>query len=182
MYTTMVPDITFVMHEMEEGYEGGCAIDGSAAFKWVRKTASELFGGKKVIVFGLPGAFTPTCTNSQLPGFDSMFDQFKDKGIDEIWCTSVNDPFVMDKWKVESGIKNVKMLPDGNGDWAKALGMLVDKSNLGFGQRSWRYAMVIDDLKIVENNVFVEDNFPGDLYPTDPYGVSSPENVLENLV
>ena len=174
-----LPDTTFYMHEMEEGFEGGCAIDGSAGFKWVIKRAQDLFADKKVVIFGLPGAFTPTCTNSQLPGYDAMAEDFKALGVDEIWCTSVNDAFVMDKWKVELGVQNVKMLPDGNGTFAEAMGMLVDKSNLGFGKRSWRYAALIDNLEVKE--MWVEDAWSSDLAATDPYGVSSPENVYTQV-
>lgn len=167
-----LPDTTFYMRERDE------TIEGNNPFKWVYKTTKDLFAGKRVLIFGLPGAFTPTCSNSQLPGFEQMYEQFQAKGIDEIWCTSVNDAFVMYQWAKAQGIKNVKMLPDGNGDFAYRLGMLVKKENLGFGKRSWRYAMVVNDLEI--ERTFVE---PGkmDLCPTDPYGESAPENIIKSL-
>lgn len=165
-------DVTFYMRERDEN------IGGDNPFKWVIKRASDLFAGKRVLVFGLPGAFTPTCSNSQLPGFEEMYSEFLDKGIDEVYCTSVNDAFVMYQWAKSQGIENVKMLPDGNGDFAEAMGMLVDKENLGFGQRSWRYAALIEDFNVVR--LFEEPGIMENC-PDDPYGVSSPENVLENI-
>jgi len=167
-----VPDVVFHMRERDE------SIGGDNPFRWVRKTTTELFGGKRVIVFGLPGAFTPTCTNEQLPNFERLYDEFVQAGVDEIWCTSVNDAFSMYQWACQLGIKNVKMLPDGNGDFAEGMGMLVDKSNLGFGKRSWRYASLIDNLVIEES--WVEAGMR-DNCPSDPYEVSNPENVLQSL-
>jgi len=148
-------------------------------FVWDRNTTSELFAGKKVIIFGLPGAFTPTCSNNQLPGFEEKYDDFIAAGIDEIWCTSVNDAFVMHCWAKDRGITKIKMLPDGNGEFAEKMGMLVDKSNLGFGKRSWRYAAIVDDMKIVK--ILEERGYPRDNHPKDPYGESSPENVYSVL-
>jgi peroxiredoxin len=174
-----IPDTTFYMHEYEEGTAAGCTIDGVPPFEWVIKRASDLFAGKKVVVFALPGAFTPTCSAAQLPGYELNFDKFKEYGIDEVYCTSVNDAFVMQSWAVDQKLKNVKMLPDGNGSFAEGMGMLVDKSNLGFGKRSWRYAAIIDDCTIVQN--FVEDGWGEDLYPADPFEVSSADNVLKYL-
>jgi len=174
-----LPDTTFYMHEYAEGTEGGCSIDGVPSFEWSIKKASDLFANKKVLIFGLPGAFTPTCSSAQLPMYDALFDEFKQLGIDEIWCTAVNDAFVMRSWAVDQGLQNVKMLPDGNGDFAAHLGLLVDKSNLGFGKRSWRYAMIVDNLEI--ERMFIEDGHPSDLYPTDPFHYSKAEYVLEEL-
>ena len=167
-----VPDSTFYMRERDE------SIGGDNPFKWVYKTSKDLFGGKKVLVVGLPGAFTPTCSTSQLPDYEKMYDDFTQLGFDEIYCTAVNDAFVMYQWAKGMGIENVKMLPDGNGDFARQLGFLVEKTNLGFGPRSWRYAMVLNDL-IVEN-VFSEPGLMNNC-PTDPYGVSAPETVYEKL-
>ena len=168
----LLPDITFYMRERDE------TLEGDNPFVWSYKTTKDLFSGKKVVIFGLPGAFTPTCSNSQLPGFEEMYDEFVQKGIDEIWCTSVNDSFTMYQWAKAQGITNVKMLPDGNGTFAEALNMLVDKSNLGFGYRSWRYALVANDL--VVENVFAEEGIMHNC-PTDPYFASAPANVLANL-
>jgi peroxiredoxin len=165
-------DVVFHMRERDE------TIEGENPFKWSRKTTADLFAGKRVIIFGLPGAFTPTCSNEQLPGFERLYSEFVAKGIDEIWCTSVNDAFAMYQWAKQLNIKNVKMLPDGNGDFATSIGMLVDKSNLGFGHRSWRYAMVVDNL--VVQQVFEEEGFCG-LCPSDPYDISKPENVLSEI-
>jgi len=174
-----IPDTTFYMHDYAEGETGGCSIDGVPNFEWSIKRASDLFGGKRVVIFALPGAFTPTCSSAQLPGYELNYDKFKELGIDEVYCTSVNDAFVMRSWAVDQGLQNIKMLPDGNGDFAKGMEMLVDKSNLGFGQRSWRYAMVVDDLNI--ERMFAEDHWSTDLYPVDPFEVSNAENVLAYL-
>jgi peroxiredoxin len=174
----LLPDTTFYT-QVKTQEEEGCAIDGSASFEWKIVTTKDLFAGKRVIIFGLPGAFTPTCSNNQLPGYEKMFDLFREKGIDEIWCTSVNDAFVMEAWARDQGLVNVKMLPDGNGDFAKAIGMLVKKNNLGFGERSWRYAMLVDDLDVV--NMWAEE---GGMHncPADPYQKSAPEAVLAELL
>ena len=138
----------------------------------------EQFAGKRVIVFGLPGAFTPTCSTQQLPGFDENFEKFQEKGIDEIYCVSVNDTFVMNSWFESLGIKNVYPLPDGNGEFTHLIGAECSKSNLGFGYRSWRYALVINDGKV--EKIFIEEGF-GDNIESDPYEVSTPENVLANI-
>ena len=174
-----IPDTTFYMHEYAEGETGGCSIDGVPSFKWSIKRASDLFAGKKVIIFALPGAFTPTCSSQQLPTYDIYADKFKEFGIEEVWCTAVNDAFVMRSWAVDQELRNVKMLPDGNGDFAKGMDMLVDKSNLGFGKRSWRYAMIVDDMNV--EHMFVENNWSSELAPVDPYGESAPETVLKYL-
>ena len=139
----------------------------------------DLFKDKKVIVFGLPGAFTPTCSSKQLPGFEEMYDQFKEKGIDEIYCVSVNDGFVMRAWaKEHTSGERVKCIADGNGEFTRRMGMLVEKNNLGFGMRSWRYAAVINN-GIVEQ-MFAEEG-KCDNHTEDPYDISSPENVYEKL-
>ena len=126
------------------------------------------FGGRKVILFGLPGAFTPTCSTKQLPGYEAMFEMFQSKGIDDIICTSVNDAFVMGKWFAEQDIANVKWIADGSGVLADKLDMLCKKDNLGFGVRSWRYAAVINN-GIVEQ-MFAEDGIE-DNHGEDPYEV-----------
>ena len=138
----------------------------------------EQFAGKRVIIFALPGAFTPTCSSFQLPGFETMFSQFQEKGIDEIYCLSVNDSFVMNAWFEGQGVENVRPLPDGNGEFTESIGASVQKANVGFGIRSWRYAMVVND-GIIER-MFAEAGY-GDNISDDPYEVSSPENVLANL-
>jgi len=139
---------------------------------------NEQFAGKRVIIFALPGAFTPTCSSFQLPGFETQFSQFQEKGIDEIYCLSVNDSFVMNAWFDGQGIQNVRPLPDGNGEFTEGMGASVQKANVGFGIRSWRYAIVVND-NVIEH-IFAEEGF-GDNIDSDPYEISSPENVLANI-
>ena len=139
---------------------------------------TELFKDKKVILFGLPGAFTPTCSTKQLPGYEEMFSKFQEKGIHEIYCVSVNDAFVMSNWFKQQECLNVKFLADGSGLLTDQLGMLCKKDNLGFGVRSWRYACVINN-GIVEQ-MFAEEG-KCDNHDEDPYDISSPENVYEKL-
>lgn len=139
---------------------------------------TELFKDKKVILFGLPGAFTPTCSSKQLPGYEEMFSKFQEKGIHEIYCVSVNDAFVMSNWFKQQECLNVKFLADGSGLLTDQLGMLCKKDNLGFGVRSWRYACVINN-GIVEQ-MFAEEG-KCDNHDEDPYDISSPENVYEKL-
>jgi peroxiredoxin len=139
-------------------------------------TGEEVFGNKRVVLFGLPGAFTPTCSTLQVPGFDEAYDEIKAAGIDEVYVTSVNDGFVMKAWC--EGYNNIKYLSDGNGELAAELEMLVQKSNLGFGVRSWRYAAVINDGDI---EVMFEEAGKQDDCSTDPFEVSSAENILGYL-
>ncbi|GAB5436909.1 redoxin family protein [Falsiruegeria mediterranea] len=168
-----LPDVTFHTRVRDE------AVGGENPFRWEDKTTADYFAGKRVVLFSLPGAFTPTCSTYQLPGFENGHADFAAQGIDEIYCMSVNDSFVMNKWAEGQGLKNVKVIPDGSGEFTRKMGMLVDKDNLGFGMRSWRYAAIV-------NNGVVEAWFeePGlmDNCPEDPYGVSSPETVLNHLV
>ena len=149
-------------------------VDGD----FVLLNTTEQFAGKRVVIFALPGAFTPTCSSFQLPGFETMFSKFQEKGVDEVYCLSVNDSFVMNSWFEAQGVQNVRPLPDGNGEFTELVGASVKKANLGFGVRSWRYAMVVND-NVVEH-VFAEEGF-GYNIDTDPYEVSSPENVLANI-
>ena len=145
---------------------------------WVTLTTDDLFKDKTVIVFGLPGAFTPTCSGQQLPGFELLYNEFRQLGIDDIYCVSVNDSFVMEEWKEKQGIVNVKLIPDGSGEFTIKMGMDVRKDNLGFGMRSWRYAAVVVDGTIVKS--FIEDGFQ-DNAEADPYEVTTPENVLQEV-
>jgi len=154
------------------------SIGGDNPFKWEDKTTDDFFKGKRVVLFALPGAFTPTCSTYQLPGYEDGFADFQAQGIDEIYCLSVNDTFVMNKWAEGQGIKNVKVIPDGAGEFSRSMGMLVDKSNIGFGPRSWRYAAVIKD-GVVE--AWFEEPGRADNHDADPYGESAPENVLSYL-
>ena len=109
------------------------SICGDNPFKWVTKNTEDFFKNKKVILFSLPGAFTPTCSTYQLPDFDKLYDDFKEIGIDEIYCISVNDSFVMNAWAKHHKIDKVKVIPDGNAEFTRKMGMLVEKNNLGFG-------------------------------------------------
>ena len=129
-------------------------------------------------MFSLPGAFTPTCSTFQLPDFDKLYDEFKQYGIDEIYCISVNDSFVMNAWAKHHKIEKVKVIPDGNGEFTRKMGMLVEKSNLGFGVRSWRYATIVDNGNI--ESYFIEPGFE-DNCADDPYEMSSPQNLLKHL-
>lgn len=137
-----------------------------------------LFENKLSVLFSLPGAFTPTCTAYQLPGFEEMYDEFSSYGVDEIYCISVNDSFVMNAWAEKLNIKNVKMIPDGNAEFTQSMGMLVEKTNLGFGSRSWRYAAVIQDKNIIWK---AEEEGKADNVNVDPYVETTPEKVLEYI-
>jgi peroxiredoxin len=156
-----IPQVEFVFRENGE---------------FITRTSADLFDGKRVVIFSLPGAFTPTCSAYQLPGFEEKYEEFTALGIDDIYCISVNDGFVMNAWAQDQNIANVKLIPDGNSYFTRSMGMLVSKSNLGFGDRSWRYAAVVDNGIITK--LFIEDGMR-DNADTDPYEVSTPENVLE---
>jgi peroxiredoxin (alkyl hydroperoxide reductase subunit C) len=151
------------------------SVEGPNPFRWQDQTTEDIFGGRKVVVFALPGAFTPTCSSTHLPRYEELYDEFQALGVDDIYCISVNDAFVMFQWSKAIGAKNVKMLPDGNGEFTRKMGMLVNKENLGFGMRSWRYAMVVEDGVI--QKMFIEPDF-GDNCPTDPFEVSNADTVL----
>lgn len=154
------------------------SIEGPNPFRWEDKSTYDYFAGKRAVLFSLPGAFTPTCSTYQLPGFENNFAEFKSLGIKDIYCVSVNDAFVMNCWAKDQKIKKVKMIPDGSGKFTREMEMLVIKDNLGFGARSWRYACVV-------NNGLIEKWFvePGmeDNCESDPYGETSPENILDWL-
>ena len=164
-----VPDVTFHTRKYDE-------IIGS--HYWDNVSTKEIFAKKKVVVFALPGAFTPTCSTFQLPGYENEYEEFKALGIDEVYCLSVNDSFVMNAWFKDQGIEKVKALPDGNGEFTHAMGMSVSKSNLGFGYRSWRYAMIVNDSEI--EKLFEEEGKIGNC-PDDPYDFSHPHTVLNYL-
>jgi thioredoxin-dependent peroxiredoxin len=167
-----VPNVVFKTRVRDE------SVGGPNPFRWQDRTTQEVFGGKRVIVFSLPGAFTPTCSSTHLPRYEELYDEIKGLGIDEIYCISVNDAFVMFQWGKNMGAEKVKLLPDGNGEFTRKMGMLVDKSNLGFGLRSWRYSMVVNDGTI--EKVFAE---PGhsDNCETDPFEVSDADTMLAYL-
>jgi len=155
------------------------SVGGPNPFRWQDTATADLFAGKRVVLFGLPGAFTPTCSTSQCPGYESAYDEMTSLGVDEVYCVSVNDAFVMYQWGKNLGLEKVKLLPDGNGDFTRRMGMLIDKRHLGFGQRSWRYAAVIEDGKIAA--WFEEPGINDSGEDSDPYEQSTPENVLDWL-
>jgi len=164
-----VPHTTFKTRVRNE------ALGGPNPFEWKDLTSAELFGDKNVVVFSLPGAFTPTCSTSHLPRYEELYDEFRALGVDAVICLSVNDAFVMFQWGKSQGADKVFLLPDGNGEFTRKMGMLVDKSNLGFGMRSWRYSMYVEDGEI--KKMFVE---PGhdDNCPIDPFEVSDADTML----
>ncbi len=142
--------------------------------EWKNVTTEELFKGKTVVVFSLPGAFTPTCSSTHLPRYNELAKTFKENGVDDIICLSVNDTFVMNAWASDQESDNVTLIPDGNGEFTDGMGMLVDKADLGFGKRSWRYSMLVKD-GVVEK-MFIEENVPG-----DPFEVSDADTMLDYI-
>jgi len=167
-----VPQATFQTRVRNE------KIVGPNPFEWKTLSTDDVFKGKRVVVFSLPGAFTPTCSTSHLPRYEELHDEFKALGVDQVICISVNDAFVMYQWGLSQNAENVFLLPDGNGEFTRKIGMLVDKSNLGFGMRSWRYSMVVDDGEI--SKMFIESGYE-DNCPTDPFEVSDADTMLAYL-
>src|SRR6056300_626488 len=159
---TRLPSVTFKIRE-----------DG----EWTEKTTDEMFVDRNIML-ALPGAFTPTCSSTHLPQFDLLYDEFKGYGIENIYCLSVNDSFVMNAWAKELGISNIKMIPDGNADFTRQMGMLVNKSDKGFGYRSWRYAIITEGMNITKS--FIESG-KSDNTSDDPFEVSSATYVLDYL-
>jgi glutaredoxin-like protein len=141
---------------------------------WATMTTDEIFAGRNVVVFSLPGAFTPTCSSTHLPRFNELAPVFKAQGIDSIVCIAVNDPFVMEEWGKDQEASNIVLLPDGNGEFTEKMGMLVDKSDLNFGKRSWRYSMLVRN-KVIEK-MFIEPQKPG-----DPFEVSDADTILHYI-
>lgn len=164
-----VPQVTFKTRVRDE------SVEGPNPFRWQDVTSDEIFKGKRVVLFALPGAFTPTCSSTHLPRYEELYEQFKAEGVDEVYCLSVNDAFVMFQWGKQQGLKNVKLLPDGSGTFTRKMGMLVHKDNLGFGLRSWRYSALIEDGEVVKQ--FVEPGFD-DNCATDPFEVSDADTML----
>jgi glutaredoxin-like protein len=139
--------------------------------QWKDVTTREIFSGRTVVVFSLPGAYTPTCSSTHLPRYNELFPTFKQNGVDEIVCLSVNDAFVMSEWQKDQNAPNIRFIPDGNGEFTDKMGLLVDKSNLGFGKRSWRYSMLVRD-GVIEKQ-FIEPQKDG-----DPFEVSDADTML----
>lgn len=165
-----IPQVTLRTRVRDE------SVDGPNPFRWQDVDTKELFSGKRIAVFSLPGAFTPTCSNEQCPAYERLYEEFKEKGVDEVYCISVNDAFVMYQWGKSLGLEKVKLLPDGSGDFTRRMGMLIRKNHLGFGDRSWRYAMIVDDGVI--SGWFEEPGINDEGLDDDPYGETSPENLL----
>lgn len=167
-----VPNVTFKTRVRND------ALEGPNPFEWKDLTTAEIFDNKRVVVFALPGAFTPTCSTSHLPRYEELYAEFQSLGVDAVICLSVNDAFTMYQWGISQKAENVFLLPDGNGEFSRKMGKLVDKSNLGFGMRSWRYSMVVNDGEIEQ--LFEEPDF-GDNCPTDPFEVSDADTMLGYL-
>ncbi|NNE36774.1 MAG: peroxiredoxin, partial [Gammaproteobacteria bacterium] len=154
-----IPDVTFKTRRNHE---------------WIDVSSSELFDGKTVIIFSLPGAFTPTCSSSHVPRYNQLASTFKKHGVDEIVCISVNDAFVMNEWQKSQNANNLRFIPDGTGEFTNEMGLLVNKDDLGFGMRSWRYSMLVKD-GVIEK-MFVEPEKPG-----DPFENSDADTMLNYL-
>ncbi len=142
--------------------------------QWIDIDSRKIFNNRTVVVFSLPGAFTPTCSSTHLPGYNQLAHAFKENGVDEIVCISVNDTFVMNEWAKDQDAEHVTLIPDGNGEFTAKMGMLVDKRDLGFGERSWRYSMLVRN-GIIEK-MFIEPQVPG-----DPFEVSDAETMLNYI-
>ena len=171
-----IPKVIFRVREGDTSNdEAICAIGG----KWINKSTDDYFKGKRVILFSLPGAFTPTCSSQQLPGFENNANKLKELGIDEIYCCSVNDSYVMNAWAKKMNISNVKVIPDGSGLFTKYMGMLISKDHDGFGQRSWRYMAVINN-GVVEK-WWQEPGINNSGSDDDPYTETTPENTINYL-
>jgi peroxiredoxin len=165
-----VPDIVFKTRVRDD------TVEGPNPFRWQDVQTSDIFAGKRIVVFSLPGAFTPTCSNEQCPAYERLFDEFQAHGVSDVYCISVNDAFVMFQWGKQLGVEKIKLLPDGSADFTRRMGMLIRKDHVGFGERSWRYAMVVDDGKVV--GWFEEPGINDQGLDDDPYGESAPEKVL----
>jgi peroxiredoxin len=168
-----IPDVTLKTRVRDE------SVGGDNPFRWQDRQTGELFGQGRIVVFSLPGAFTPTCTTEQCPAFERQYEALRDAGADEVFCIAVNDAFVMYQWGKHLGLTKIKLVPDGSGAFTRRMGMLIDKDHLGFGQRSWRYAMVVDDgvIKAWFEEPGINDTGDDD----DPYVESTPDKVLEWL-
>ena len=153
-------------------------MKGENKFRWKNLKSETVFKGKRVAILALPGAYTPTCSSTHLPGYEKNYDKLRKHGIDEVYVLSVNDAFVMFNWCKKLNIKKVKFLPDGNGDFTRKMGAMVKKNNLGFGDRSWRYSMIVNNGKI--EKLFTEDGKRNNC-PTDPFRVSDSETMLKYL-
>ena len=176
MKTWEVIDHTFKFRVGDSDEKGGCTFIGGS---WKDVTTKELFENKKVVLFSLPGAFTPTCSGQQLPAYDEAFEKFKELGVDDVYCISVNDAFVMNAWARALQIKNVKMIPDGCGTFTRSMGMLVNKPAQGFGMRSWRYSALIDNMEVKHFNE--EPGYNNASADDDPFEVSDADTMMQQI-
>ncbi|WP_041527192.1 peroxiredoxin [Paracoccus aminophilus] len=167
-----VPFVTFQTRVRDD------SLPGPNPYRWQPMTSDDYFKHRRVLLFSLPGAFTPTCTTYQLPGFEAAAVGLKALGLDEIYCISVNDSFVMNQWAKSLDLDMVQVIPDGSGEFTERMGMLVRKDNLGFGARSWRYAAIVND-GVIE--AWFEEPGRVDDCPSDPYGATSPQSILDWL-
>lgn len=169
---SIVPQIIFKTRVRDE------SIGGENPFRWQDVSSDDIFANRKIVIFSLPGAFTPTCSSTHVPGYEKHYDALIVAGADEVYCMAVNDAFTMFQWSRRLEVEKVKMLPDGNGDFTRLMGMLVKKENLGFGYRSWRYSMFVDDgeIKQIFSEAGKQDNAPD-----DPFEVSDAETMLKYL-
>ncbi len=172
MIPQSIPDATF--HTRVRN----AALGGPNPFEWKTLTSADIFAGKRIVLFALPGAFTPACSDSHLPGYEQHYDAFCALGVDQVICLSVNDAFVMYQWAMSRNIEKVFMLPDGNGEFTRKMGMLVERTSNGMGLRSWRYSMLVDDRRI--EKLFMEPGFK-DNPPGVPVGSSGAEVMLDFL-
>lgn len=173
MIGRLIPSVVFKCRVRDE------SVGGDNPFRWQDVTSDEIFERKRIAVFSLPGAFTPVCSGSQCPDYERQYAEIRACGIDEVYCISVNDAFVMYQWAKHLGLSKVKLLPDGNGAFTRRMGMLINKEHLGFGYRSWRYSMVVDDRKVT--HLFEEPGINDVGSDEDPYTVTKPDVMIEHL-
>ena len=172
MHPQTVPDASFHTRVRND------ALDSANPFEWKTLTGNDVFAGKRVVLFAVPGAFTPACSDTHLPGYEKLHDAFVAEGINEVVCLAVNDAFTLYQWALSKSIDKVFMLPDGNGEFSRKMGMLVERTEQGMGMRSWRYSMLVTDGTI--EKLFVEPGFK-DNPPGVPVDLSSAETMLDYL-
>ena len=168
-----LPDVIFKTRVYD------ATVDGPNPYRWQDETTSSLFSKKRVVVFSLPGAFTPTCSNKQCPAYELSYETMRGLGVDEVHCISVNDAFVMFQWGKSMNINKIKLIPDGSGTFTRRIGMLINKEHLGFGYRRWRYSMVVND-GVIEK-WFEEPGINDVGHDTDPYEQTDPETMINYL-
>jgi peroxiredoxin len=164
-----IPEVSWLRRKIPEG---------KTDYDWVGQTSTDIFKDKRVVVFALPGAFTPTCSSTHLPGYEAKYENILEQDVDEVYCLSVNDSFVMNAWFSSMGIENVQPIADGNGNFTRQMGMLVRKEAVDFGMRSQRYSMVVDNgrVEMIFCEEGKEDNFAG-----DPFEISDATSMLNYL-